>query len=609
MNIKAFLFRYIKKHDINGVYLYRLHRKEFRQNTHFIKYYNKELKDEILIDGNKYKEEIVKFFDNKCNIYITSRNLYSLYKGKYNNLVYIRKNSDLYFKKLAETKSILFYNTCPAFFVKSKDQIISLVIDEPNKKLKKTWESTLEKKAFFMANNIIYFSLKNAQNYLYNNDLSKNHRSSKINAINDFKKNDLFNKTKFINNKKTILFYPSYLMGNGVTETFITLLNELDYDKYDVYVAVNNKSVYYDKQERINKNANLLYFNEHKFFKNKKDHDEIFDFFQGKKICNLDMLKSFCEINNRAIISDLTFDYIIDYNGYSPFVSSMACLGNEKGRKIIYMHNDLYKDCITKNYQLKNVFYLYQFYERIVGVSKGCYEVNKEKIEKYVKENYNFSIEKKMTYILNPVNYQAVIDGSKENNVILKDGNKYLKIKRDDGSFKYLEIPDNKNINFVSIGRLSQEKNFSMLIDAFNTVYSKNKNIRLYIIGDGIDKEKLRHQINNLKLNKVVFLVGYTVNPYDLLSRCDCYILSSLYEGLGMVILESMILNKYVISSNIDGPKEIVKDGYGTLVDINVESFAREMEKFIKGKYHSKKFDYKKYNKEALKLFYENVLR
>ena len=148
-----------------------------------------------------------------------------------------------------------------------------------------------------------------------------------------------------------------------------------------------------------------------------------------------------------------------------------------------------------------------------------------------------------------------------------------------------------------------------MLIDAFNTVYSKNKNIRLYIIGDGIDKEKLRHQINNLKLNKVVFLVGYTVNPYDLLSRCDCYILSSLYEGLGMVILESMILNKYVISSNIDGPKEIVKDGYGTLVDINVESFAREMEKFIKGKYHSKKFDYKKYNKEALKLFYENVLR
>jgi len=251
---------------------------------------------------------------------------------------------------------------------------------------------------------------------------------------------------------------------------------------------------------------------------------------------------------------------------------------------------------------------LYQYYDKLVSVSEGCYRVNKEKIEPFVLEKYNFSVKDKMTYILNPVNYEAVVEGSKQNNIEIIDNEKYLKINRTDNSEKVILAPNSKNINFVSIGRLSPEKNFSFLIDVFYEIYKKNKNIRLYIIGMGVEWKHLNQKIEELELQDVVIMVGYTTNPYELLGKCDCLILPSLYEGLGMVVLEAMILNKYVISSDIEGPREIVKDEYGKLVNIDKDSFIEEINNYITSKKTVKKFDYVKYNKDVLELFYKNVL-
>jgi len=607
------IIRILRKMKITDSFIYKLHKKEFRFNFIFSKLFEKKpLVDQVLLDINsdlcRYNKFFKKLYNYKNTIYVTDIKVYSHLRKNCNSVKYIKSKKKI-LKKLAVVKYVVFENKCPDYFIKAEKQIVSLIINEQEKIKKEKWEQYLYRKAFFMADNIIALDKNKSQNYLFNNNLSNNYKTKDIINLNINKNSKLFfNKTKFTNNKKTILFYPSYLMGNGVTETLITLLNEIDYDKYDVYVAVIKVNSYKDKQNRINEKANILYFNDARFYGSKIEHDELIKFFNGKKMCDEKYIRDFCIRNNKAIVSEIEFDYVIDYNGYSPYISSMAAYGNKSGKKIIYLHNDLHNDMLTKNYQLINVFYLYQYYDKLVSVSEGCYRVNKEKIEPFVLEKYNFSVKDKMTYILNPVNYEAVVEGSKQNNIEIIDNEKYLKINRTDNSEKVILAPNSKNINFVSIGRLSPEKNFSFLIDVFYEIYKKNKNIRLYIIGMGVEWKHLNQKIEELEKQDVVIMVGYTTNPYELLGKCDCLILPSLYEGLGMVVLEAMILNKYVISSDIEGPREIVKDEYGKLVNIDKDSFIEEINNYITSKKTVKKFDYVKYNKDVLELFYKNVL-
>ena len=118
-----------------------------------------------------------------------------------------------------------------------------------------------------------------------------------------------------------------------------------------------------------------------------------------------------------------------------------------------------------------------------------------------------------------------------------------------------------KTLKFISIGRLVDQKDHLTLLKAFNHI--KNKiNFELLIIGQGSNKHLIQNYINSNKLNKDVRLIGFKDNPYPYLKISDALILSSLYEGLPNVILESIVLKKLVISSNCPtGPKEILRNG------------------------------------------------
>ena len=136
--------------------------------------------------------------------------------------------------------------------------------------------------------------------------------------------------------------------------------------------------------------------------------------------------------------------------------------------------------------------------------------------------------------------------------------------------------------NYVAIGRLTKQKNFIFLIKCFKKIIDRDNSIKLYILGDGEDKKKLENLIINSKMSNNIFLEGYKKNIYEYLNKAEAFILSSLWEDPGFVLIEAFYSNTVVISSNCkNGPIEILEEGKnGFLFESNSEnSFLEQFER------------------------------
>tara|TARA_B100002052_G_C15835053_1_gene577325 strand:- start:741 stop:1523 length:783 start_codon:yes stop_codon:yes gene_type:complete len=146
-----------------------------------------------------------------------------------------------------------------------------------------------------------------------------------------------------------------------------------------------------------------------------------------------------------------------------------------------------------------------------------------------------------------------------------------IKLLRDP-IIEYGEIKDKKNIKidknfnnfkfYLSIGRLTEQKNFSFLIKMFSK-YNKNFKInKLLIIGEGEEKYNLLKLIKNNKMENNIFLVGFKKNVYNYINNCEGLISVAQYEDPGFVLIEAAYLKKKIITSLVkNGPLEMKKSG------------------------------------------------
>ena len=128
---------------------------------------------------------------------------------------------------------------------------------------------------------------------------------------------------------------------------------------------------------------------------------------------------------------------------------------------------------------------------------------------------------------------------------------------------KYEKIEKKSDRKFLlSVGRLTPQKNFKYLINEISNFFESNKDYDLYIIGEGEQKKELQNLINKKKLNDRVYLMDYTANVYSYMKNASIYVLSSLWEDPGFVIIEAALCNLPIISSNCsNGPKEFLLNG------------------------------------------------
>tara|TARA_B110001450_G_C17666740_1_gene499902 strand:+ start:4687 stop:5832 length:1146 start_codon:yes stop_codon:yes gene_type:complete len=119
--------------------------------------------------------------------------------------------------------------------------------------------------------------------------------------------------------------------------------------------------------------------------------------------------------------------------------------------------------------------------------------------------------------------------------------------------------------NIVLVGRLTHQKNFKLFVEAFKGL-SENylKNFKAYIFGDGEERKKLQNLITFYKLDNQVILMGQKANIHKYLYNSKLFILTSLWEDPGFVLVEAGLNNLPIISSNCpSGPEEILTSEIG----------------------------------------------
>ncbi len=125
----------------------------------------------------------------------------------------------------------------------------------------------------------------------------------------------------------------------------------------------------------------------------------------------------------------------------------------------------------------------------------------------------------------------------------------------------------------IAVGRLVYPKNFQSLIKAWIHIAQQHPDWKLEIWGEGVQRKELEDLIAKLKLKNHVFLKGYTYDIQSKLLNASLFVLSSIFEGFGLVIVEAMGCGLPVVSYNCPcGPKDIITDGQdGFLVQENNE--------------------------------------
>lgn len=118
----------------------------------------------------------------------------------------------------------------------------------------------------------------------------------------------------------------------------------------------------------------------------------------------------------------------------------------------------------------------------------------------------------------------------------------------------------------LGCGRLTTEKGFRYLVEALSLIRG-DTDARLAIIGKGPQRSALKALVDDLELSNRVELLGFQPNPYKFMARADLFVLSSLWEGLGLVLIESMACGTPVISTDCpSGPGEVITDGVDGLL-------------------------------------------
>lgn len=131
------------------------------------------------------------------------------------------------------------------------------------------------------------------------------------------------------------------------------------------------------------------------------------------------------------------------------------------------------------------------------------------------------------------------------------------------------------------VGSLTSQKRFDKAILAVIELVNKGHKVDLHIIGAGQLLPELKLSVSNNNAQDFIFFWGYQPNPYKIINQCDIFLLSSDFEGFGLVVAEAMILGLPVICTKCAGPLEITKNGeFGILIGNDISDIGNAIINF-----------------------------
>lgn len=147
------------------------------------------------------------------------------------------------------------------------------------------------------------------------------------------------------------------------------------------------------------------------------------------------------------------------------------------------------------------------------------------------------------------------------------------------------------DFTFCTVGRLSPEKGYARLLKIHKRLMDEGLYHNLWIVGEGSERDNLEGYISANRLEESVVMFGFDKNPFKYMYSADMFVCSSYHEGMSTVCTESLLLGTPVISTLVNGAKELVEDnGCGMVVDNDDESLYKGMKEVLTNKGLIEKF-------------------
>lgn len=343
--------------------------------------------------------------------------------------------------------------------------------------------------------------------------------------------------------KKNILFVVDEQKYGGISAVLTSILKKIDKDKYNIDLLIlHNRG---QALSSIPDNVNLIYGTN--YFKAIdytlsnaiKTKNISLIFYKIKTVIGLKTgeIRKTIEKERKKILKK---KYDVEIAFKDGFCALFTAFG-DSSKKISWLHisYDIY-DCTSRYRELfKEV---YSKIDKIVAITP---DVSKTFNDIYEKQD-------KTEIIENLIIPEEIIEKSKEK----------------------IEDFDKSKVNLISVGRIVQMKAYPRLVKQMVKLQNEGllKDVVLYIVGDGEEEEKINKIIKENKLENNVKLLGYKENPYPYIAQADMLLLSSYYEGLGLVLIEANILGVPCFATRFANVDNTLDNGkYGLVVE-NSES-------------------------------------
>jgi CDP-glycerol glycerophosphotransferase len=398
--------------------------------------------------------------------------------------------------------------------------------------------------------------------------------------------------------RKKVLLHLGAMRPNGITSSALNLVNSLDHERLDVTVTYPEGLASRRLLEERDVHPGVRHLPRVGGMNGSKlPHlrRRVADRF-GRRSVDL------TDPTERALWDDewtrcfgaFRFDDVIDFSGYGPVWARML-LHSPDAVRSIWLHNDMASDAQRSVHgkrvhqrSLRAVFSHYDDYDHLVSVSPSLAAINRAALAEYAPAQ-------KFTAARNCIDHESIrrlaaLDPEWAEDEIPLEG------------FEGPRRTTGETV-FVTAGRLSPEKNHVRLIRAFAAVHAARPETRLLIIGGGPLLPTLEDLVAELGLGGSVHLVGQRANPYALMARSDCFVLSSDYEGQPMVLLEAGVLGMPVVTVEFASVADALPGEEALVVAQSDEAVAAGMMAFLDGGVPPVSFDAGAYNRLAVEEF------
>lgn len=345
--------------------------------------------------------------------------------------------------------------------------------------------------------------------------------------------------------KKNIIFCAYSLDIGGIETSLVSLLNNLDYQKYNVYLFLVKKEGLFlssisDKIQIITFNAcesnNILFRKTVNFFK---------------------LLYFKLKYKNK-------FDFSAAYATTIRACTKLAYHFSKNNA--IWIHSDYTTEFKDKELEKFIKFINVQKYNKVVFVANSIKD-------NFVKAGITFNGK---CYVFN-----NFID--------------YKRIKR----LSEEKIIHKRKTTLLNVSRHEEKaKNLLLLLRCVKRLINEGYDFDLWMIGDGPDHNLYTSYVNENGLEDTVKFFGKKSNPFIYYKAADAVVLSSVIEGNPVVFVEAKVLSKPIITTNVSDALTEVNGKYGIVTEINDESFYSGLKQFLIYGFKPSKFNPERFNKE-----------